>query len=659
MADIDELLGLASSEPKPAQARPKRTTKTVDTGTEKTAPAAPAGPSAADVKAQQQAAIQQATDELAELWREINAGVTCPGPEDIRVSPKADDEDSPQFVARLWNQRFDDERWRRRLFGCNAPAVAEAHGEGVRIFAEVAPHLDPKSCIETFQAEALALGAGHYDGAVLAGRGPRGGHGVGLWRTVVGADPATPFRAVNHRVYELYADTPTRRDRLFYFAGLGVRKGSHWRFPRIIDTIADSGRGPAFVIQLLPGQDAADVDAALPKLRGLLRVDLDLVERKPGVIELRLLHRAQASWPDRVPLSPRQLWRPRSQAESLIAARDGVLLPVGVDRQGKPIMVDLRKRPHTLVAGTSGAGKSTLFRLQLRALQLQLGVGGVMLLADGKGADMLPVYNAGIGQCLCIESASIMRAITYVHDELDRRKQIYKRLVARRLPENFPILALVIDEFGAWAGRGLAKGAAKADAAGVQAALAKLLLVLRQGRSLGIHVLISSQGVTVEDGINTTLLSVVSSRIVVGRPEGGSGSVIDKLFAESERPRVKAAAAEIPPGSRGVGVVVDEDGNPTIFKAFYNDGSDAEVFDRAIAVGGRRPRFAWQFPDDGGAWLQRTCAEGGDIPSVDDIPVIALETADGTYLRDRARYDEGSPDYDPGAPPSNAAHATY
>ena len=291
--------------------------------------------------------------------------------------------------------------------------------------------------------------------------------------------------------------------------------------------------------------------------------------------------------------------------------------------------------------------------------QLQLGVGGVMLLADGKGADMLPVYNAGIGQCLCIESASIHRAIAYVHDELHRRKQVYKRLVARGVPESFPILALVIDEFGAWAGRGLAKGAAKADAAGVQAALAKLLLVLRQGRSLGIHVLISSQGVTVEDGINTTLLSVVSSRIVVGRPEGGSGSVIDKLFAESERPRVKQAAAEIPPGSRGVGVVVDEDGNPTIFKAFYNDGSDAEVFDRAIAVGGRRPRFAWQFPDDGGAWLQRTCAEGGDIPSVDDIPVIALETADGTYLRDRARYDEGSPDYDPGAPPSNAAHATY
>ncbi|MBF6387107.1 hypothetical protein IU444_23560 [Nocardia farcinica] len=146
MADIDELLGLASSEPKPAQARPKRTTKTVDTGT---GTPAPAGPSAAEVKAQQQAAIQQATDELAALWDEINSGVTCPGPEEVHATRKADDEDSPQFVARLWNSRFASEEWRRRLFGCNAPATAEAHQQGVRIFAETAPHLDPESCIAT------------------------------------------------------------------------------------------------------------------------------------------------------------------------------------------------------------------------------------------------------------------------------------------------------------------------------------------------------------------------------------------------------------------------------------------------------------------------------------------------------------------------------
>ncbi|OBK09596.1 hypothetical protein A5637_29205 [Mycolicibacterium fortuitum] len=660
VADIDELLGLAEPAPAKAKPAPKRTAKTATTETEAPVAAAPAGPSAAEVKAAQAAAITAATDELAKLWDEIRGGVQCPGPEDVRVSAKADDEESADYVARLWNSRFSDEGWRRRLFGCNAPAVAEAHGEGVRIFAEVAPHLDPEACIATFQRVAMDIGAGHYDGAVLEGRGPRGGHGIGVWRTVVGGDPATPFRAVNHRVYELYADVPLRRDKLFFFAGLGVKKQGHdWRFPRIIECIADSGRGPAFVIQLLPGQDAADVDAALPKLRGLLRVDLELVERKPGIVELRLLHRAQASWPEQVPLSPKQLWRPRSRAEGLLAAKSGILLPVGVDRDGKPLMVNLRERPHVLIAGTSGAGKSTLLRLQLRALQMQLAHGGLLILADAKGADMRTVYAAGVGQNLSIETASIHRAICYAFDLMERRKLVFKQLVAKGVPDVFEPCVLVIDEFGAFAALGLSDGASAADKAGIQAAMIKLRHVLRQGRSLGVHIILSTQDVAKESGIDQKLLGVMRVRIMVGRPEEGSGGHLVKLFTEGERPAVRAATSHIGPNDQGLGVTVTADGAVTAFKAFYNSGQAADAFDRAVTAAGRRPRFGWEFPDDEGAWLQRTCADASDLEPVDSIPAIALESEPGVLIPGRSRFDEGSPDYDPGSPPLNAHHAEF
>ncbi|SLH42657.1 ftsk/SpoIIIE family protein, putative [Mycobacteroides abscessus subsp. massiliense] len=660
MADIDELLGLSEPAPTKAKPAPKRPAKTAAAETENPAPAAPAGPSAAEVKAAQQAAITAATDELAQLWREIGQGVTCPGPEDVRVSPKGDDEESADYVTRLWNQRFEQEQWRRRMFGCNAPATAEAHQQGVRIFAEVAPHLDPEACIETFQREALALGVGHYDGAALEGRGPHGGHGVGLWRQVVGADPATPFRAVNHRVFELYADVPLRRDKMFFFAGLGVKKQGHdWRFPRIIECIPDAGRGPAFVIQLLPGQDAADVEAALPKLRGLLRCDLELVERKPGIVELRLLHRKEASWPDQVPLSPRQLWRPGSRAEGLLAAKSGILLPVGVDRDGKPLMVNLRERPHVLIAGTSGAGKSTLLRLQLRALQMQLAHGGLLILADAKGADMRTVYAAGVGQNLSIETASIHRAITYAFDLMERRKLVYKRLVAQGIPDVFEPCVVVIDEFGAFAALGLSDGASAADKSGIQAAMIRLRHVLRQGRSLGVHIILSTQDVAKESGIDQKLLGVMRVRIMVGRPEEGSGGHLVKLFTEGERPAVRAATSHIGPNDQGLGVTVTADGAVTAFKAFYNSGQAADAFDRAVTAAGRRPRFGWEFPDDEGAWLQRTCADASDLPAVDSIPVIALETTAGNPIPGRARYDEGSADYDPGSPPLNAAHAEF
>ncbi|WP_083420720.1 FtsK/SpoIIIE domain-containing protein, partial [Mycolicibacterium llatzerense] len=649
--------------PEPKRSRGRKAAPEPETVTETTSPT---GSSAAEAKAAQQAAITAAVDELAALWKQIEAGAQCPGPQ---LATDAVVEESPERVARLWTARFQNEGWRRKLFGCNAPALARVEGLGVAIKAEIAPTMDHATAIAQFQAAALEIGAGRYEGKSLSGVGPRGGRLILLWRSVVGVDPATAFRAVNHNAYLIYADLNQRREALWFNAGLAVRKIDRryaqkpkpvyrYEFPEIVECIPDAGRGPALLVEMHREQAREDFEAALPKLRGLLRCDLKLVERTPGVVEIQLLHRAKANWPAQTPLSPQQLWRPRSRAESLIAARDGVLVPVGVTQEGRPLMLDLRRRPHLLLTGTSGAGKSTLFRLMLRALQVQLGVGGTLILADGKGADMVAVYGDDIGQQLSVEDASIHRAIAYLHDELLRRKRIYKQLVARGLPDKFPVLILCFDEFGAWAGRGLSTGASKARKAGVEAAMEKLRFILRQGRSLGIHVLLSTQDVTVESGINTALLSVVSSRIVVGQVQGGSGSAMDKLFSASERPRVAEAGAHIRPGDMGMGVMVDEDGEVVAFKAFYNDGAAADAMNAALIAAGRAPRFAWRFPDDGGLWLQRTCAESGDLEPVDSIPVIELEDRHGHYIPEHARFDEGNDaEHDPGTPADNAAHA--
>lgn len=669
MADIDALLGTAGTGPlsEPTQeAKPKRE-KRATTTRQHVADETVTGPSAADVKAKQTAAIAAAVDELAELWKEIEAGATCPGPQHVEDTVV---EESPERVARIWTQRLEDEAKRRELFGCNAATQVRVTGTGVTIRAEIRPDMDAAESIARFQQKALSMGSGAYRGWLEVGtRGPHGGQVIMLNRAVVGADPATAFRAVNHNAYQIYADENQRRQALWFNAGLAVQKIDRrfkqkpkptfrYEFPTIIETIADAGRGPSFVVEMHREQGVEDFEAALPKLRALLRVDLNLVERRPGVVELQLLHRAQVNWPTATPLSPRQLWRPRSKAESLIAARNGVLVPVGVTRDGRPLMLDLRRRPHLLLTGTSGAGKSTLFRLMLAALQLQLGPGGTLILADGKGADMVAVYGEGIGQQLSVEDASIHRAIAYLNDELLRRKRIYKQLVARGLPDKFPVLILCFDEFGAWAGRGLSSGASKARKAGVEAAMEKLRFILRQGRSLGIHVLISTQDVTVESGINTALLSVVSSRIVVGQVQGGSGSAMDKLFSQSERPRVAEAGAHIRPGDMGMGVMVDEDGEVVAFKAFHNSGAAADAMTAALAAGSRAPRFAWHFPDDDGEWLKRTCAADGDLEPVDSIPTIALEDEHGAYIEAHARYDEGNAEeHDPGTPADNAAHA--
>lgn len=671
MADIDALLGTAGTGPlsetaqEPKPKREKKATATRLHVVDETATST--GPSAAEAKAAQTAAITAAVDELAELWKQIEAGAQCPGPQ--QVDSDAAVEESPERVARIWTQRFEDEQRRRDLFGCNANTQVRVTGEtGVTIRAEIRPDMDAAESIVRFQRAALAMGNGRYEGWAESGaRGPHGGQIIMLRRAVVGVDPKTAFRAVNHNVYQVYADEAERRHALWFNAGLAVRKIDRryaqkpkpvyrYEFPTIIECLADTGRGPAFVVEMHREQGHDDFEEALPKLRALLRCDLKLVARKPGVVELQLLHRAQASWPKETPLSVSQLRKPRSKAASLIAARDGVLLPVGVTRDGKPLMIDLRRRPHLLLTGTSGAGKSTLFQLMLRSVQVQLGPLGKMLLADAKGADMRQVYGAGVGQNLSVETASIHRAITYAYDEMERRKVIYKRLIGRGLPDRFPVLILCIDEFGAFCAQGLASGATKAAKAGMDAALIKLRHVLKQGRSLGVHVLLSTQDVTVESGINTNLLSVISSRIVVGQVQSGSGSALDKLFLQSERQRVAEAGAHIRPGDMGMGVMVDEEGNPTAFKAFYNDGAAADAMAAAVAASNRERRFAWQFPLDGGLWLNRTCADADDLPAVDSIPVIPLEDEHG-YIAANARYDEGNAlAHDPGSPPLNNAH---
>ncbi|QQG95887.1 hypothetical protein HBE99_02570 [Mycobacteroides chelonae] len=669
MADIDALLGTAGTGPlsEPAQEpKPKREKKAA------TRPhvvdATSTGPSAAEAKAKQTAAITAAVDELAELWSAIEAGATCPAPE--RVEDTATEE-SPDRVARIWQQRLEDEAKRRELFGCNAATQVRVTGTGVTIRAEIRPDMNAAESIAQFQRAALAMGNGAYRGWLEAGaRGPHGGQVIMLNRAVVGADPATAFRAVNHRVYQVYADEGERRQALWFNAGLAVRKVDRrysqkpkptyrYEFPEIVETIADAGRGPAFVVAMHREQGIGDFEEALPKLTALLRCELKLVARKPGVVELQLLHRRAATFPAKTPLSPRQLWQPRSRAATLLAAQGGILLPVGVDRDGNALMVNLKKRPHVLIAGTSGAGKSTLLRLQLRALQVQLSRGGTLILADAKGADMRTVYAAGIGQNLSIETASIHRAIVYAYDLMERRKLVYKQLVGRGLADVFEPVVLVIDEFGAFAAVGLSEGANKADRAGIEAAMVKLRHVLKQGRSLGVHVILSTQDVAKDSGIDQKLLAVMRVRIMVGRPEEGSGGHLVKLFQQSERAQVQDATSHIGPNDQGLGVMVTAEGAVTAFKAFYNDADADAVMTAALTAAGRRPRFGWEFPDDEGAWLQRTCADDSQLEPVDSIPAIALESEAGVPIPGRSRYDEGSPDYDPGSPPLNAAHAEF
>ncbi|WP_133164941.1 FtsK/SpoIIIE domain-containing protein [Mycolicibacter virginiensis] len=616
----------------------------------KSASSTPTGPAEPQPEPQQgrvdqAAAIATAVDELDQLWKAAEAGPACPGP----TSVEAEDHDSPAYVASLWNARFADETWCHRLFGGVAKARAVPKGTGVNIRVKVPAGYDGEAIGRRFRAAAEQAGMGTYQ-TQLEDPGK-----LWVWRSVVGEHPATPWNAAGHAAKCFYEDGPNARKSILYTAGLGVEKPK--RAVPAVRSLEVGERGPEIRIRPLPGQDAeALAKLSVGKLRSIFCCPELTVTVCGADLLIALNHRPAATFPASSPLSPQLIWRPVLRSQSLLAARGGLLLPVGVDRKGNPLMIPIHKRPHTLTAGTSGAGKSTLLKLQLAALQAQ---GVTLLLADGKGADMREAYAAGIGHNLSVEPAAIHRAIAFVFDAMERRKRMEAAMHQRKIPIAFEPIVLCVDEFGAWASKGLSTGADKREKAGIQAAMVRINHILAQGRSRGCHLIISAQAVDAESGINTKLLTNIATRIVVGKPQGGPAGHLTKLFAEGERERVAAETAHIRLGDQGLGVVVDGDGNPTAFKGFYNAGKAAETFAAALANAPQRRRFGWKFPDDNGDWLNRTSAAFEDLEPVDSIPVIALTEADGTPIPGTERYDEGSPAYDPGSPPMNVAHAEF
>lgn len=676
MADIDALLGVrlrtgkAARGESPPDPAPKRGRKP-KSEPESEEPIAPTGPTAEETRAAKAAhkrKITAAVDNLADLWQAADRSkLILPS---AAGTTSGVEEESPERVARLWAQRFSEEKWRRHLFGCNAPALAKVHGEtGVAIKAEIAPVMDPAVAIATFQQAALAMGAGHYDGALLPGRGPRGGLLIALWRQVVGTDPATAFRAVNHNVYLIYADQNQRREALWFNAGLAVQKLDRrysngkkpvyrYEFPRVIESLAetDSGRGPGFVVEMHREQGIEDFRAAAPKLRALLRCDVRLVERKEGTLEIQLLHRPAVSFPKRIPLRVEALPRPTAESARILAAEKGIVVPAGVDARGREINIPIKLRPHFLVSGASNSGKTSLLKSQLRAMFLQ---GAELHLACGKrGPDMRELYDEGIAKSLAFEPASIYRQIAYIRDLMLQRVDMIPEMKRRGLPMVWPHVVWCCDEWGALITLGQTKGAEKSVAAAADTAVAEVEVILQTARQMNISVVLAMQDVLARS-VSTKALGNLQARIVTGVPSEGPGGHLMKLFVDSERQRAAEAVVGISRSMQGRGIVADENGDVVQFQSIYVDSDNAREVAVAVAKAPKPLRIGFEFPDDNGAWMKRSLWTEGDLEPVDSIPVIPLDDLDGNPIPENARYDIGSEEWDPGSPPRNSAHTEY
>ena len=197
-------------------------------------------------------------------------------------------------------------------------------------------------------------------------------------------------------------------------------------------------------------------------------------------------------------IDPRTAWSPRSP-------RDFLRVPIGSDDSGATVLLDLKESaqlgvgPHGLCVGATGSGKSELLRTLVAALASTHGPEDLsMILIDYKGgaafAPFAPLpHVVGLMDNLADDAGLVERARASLAGEVTRRqKQLrdagsspdiahYRRLRAEH-PEMAPMphLFVIIDEFG--------------ELLTASPDLVDLLLTIgRIGRSIGVHLLLSSQ----------------------------------------------------------------------------------------------------------------------------------------------------------------------
>jgi S-DNA-T family DNA segregation ATPase FtsK/SpoIIIE len=123
------------------------------------------------------------------------------------------------------------------------------------------------------------------------------------------------------------------------------------------------------------------------------------------------------------------------KSENFERAKSSLTLALGKDISGQPVIADLAKMPHLLVAGTTGAGKSVALNAMLLSILYNAKPQDVrMILIDPKMLE-LSIYD-GIPHLLApvvIDMKDAANALRWCVAEMDRRYQLMAALKVRNI----------------------------------------------------------------------------------------------------------------------------------------------------------------------------------------------------------------------------------
>ncbi len=207
--------------------------------------------------------------------------------------------------------------------------------------------------------------------------------------------------------------------------------------------------------------------------------------------------------------------------------KNKLAVSMGLDVSGSPLVADIAKMPHVLVAGTTGSGKSVLVNSFICSLLFRASPQEVkLILVDPKRVEFT-AYN-GIPHLLTpviVEVEKILSALKWSMGEMDRRYKLFAERGVRNIEgynelsgfQALPYIVIVVDE--------LADLMMFAPVE-VEDAIARLA---QMARATGIHLVIATQrpSVNVITGlikanipcrIAFNVSSMIDSRVIIDGP---------------------------------------------------------------------------------------------------------------------------------------------
>ncbi len=213
--------------------------------------------------------------------------------------------------------------------------------------------------------------------------------------------------------------------------------------------------------------------------------------------------------------------------DSMRTHKSKLAVGLGLDVSGSPVITDISKLPHVLIAGTTGSGKSVLVNAIIATILFRASPQEVkLILVDPKRVE-LTEYNdiPHLLTPVIIEPEKILSAVKWAMAEMDRRYKLFHEAQVRNITsynelsgfQALPYIIIIIDEL---------QNLMEFAPVEIEDSIVRLAAM---ARATGIHLVVATQRPSVD--IITGLIkanipcriafnvsSMVDSRVIIDQP---------------------------------------------------------------------------------------------------------------------------------------------